>query len=76
MPPPVEPAQAPMNIISSSTKREASGQRSKSAVQKPVVVMTDVPVKKASRKQRPREAAPAAQALNVRKRPPPSSSKA
>ena len=40
-PPPVEPAQAPMNIRIKSTVLEAVGQRSKSVVAKPVVVITD-----------------------------------
>ena len=39
MPPPVEPAQAPQNIRSTSTVFAAECQRSKSTVAKPVVVM-------------------------------------
>jgi hypothetical protein len=39
MPPPVEPAQLPTNISSTSSQRENSGQASKSAVAKPVVLM-------------------------------------
>ena len=41
MPPPVEPAHAPMNISSTSRARLNVGHRSKSTVEKPVVVMMD-----------------------------------
>ena len=41
MPPPVLPAQAPMNISSTSTSRDVWGHRSKSVVAKPVVVMME-----------------------------------
>ncbi len=41
MPPPVEPAQPPQNMSTTSIRPSARGQRSKSAVQKPVVVTTD-----------------------------------
>ena len=40
MPPPVEPAQLPTNISSTSSQRDSSGQVLKSAVAKPVVLMT------------------------------------
>ena len=41
MPPPVLPAQAPTNIKSTRTLREVAGQRLKSQVEKPVVVMME-----------------------------------
>ena len=40
-PPPVLPAQAPMNINTTSRPLENSGHLSKSTVEKPVVVMMD-----------------------------------
>ncbi len=50
MPPPVEPAQAPMNIMVTSSTLEKLGHRSKSAVTKPVVEMTDDTVNSTLRK--------------------------
>ena len=50
IPPPVLPAQAPTSISTSSSIRESSGQRLKSAVAKPVVVITDATWKKAYRR--------------------------
>ena len=47
MPPPVDPAHAPMAIRMSSTVLENSGHFAKSAVPKPVVVMTE-PTEKAT----------------------------
>ena len=47
MPPPVLPAQAPTNINTTRIVLENSGQRSKSVVAKPVVVMI-VPTWKAA----------------------------
>ena len=41
MPPPVLPAQAPMNISSTRMVRLVCGHRSKSMVENPVVVMID-----------------------------------
>ena len=41
MPPPVLPAQAPTNISMTSTSLERVGQRSKSQLEKPVVVMME-----------------------------------
>ncbi len=43
IPPPVEPAQPPMNINRTSNMREVLGQALKSAVVNPVVVMIEVP---------------------------------
>ena len=53
MPPPVEPAQAPINIKITRMARENSGQALKSAVAKPVVVMMEATWKKAYRRLRP-----------------------
>ena len=41
MPPPVEPAHAPITIRAIKTTLENSGQREKSTVPKPVVVMIE-----------------------------------
>ena len=41
MPPPVEPAQAPQNIRANMMNFEVVGQRLKSVVENPVVVMTE-----------------------------------
>lgn len=49
MPPPVLPAEAPMNISSTSIPFENAGQWLKSAVAKPVVVMMDDTWKNESR---------------------------
>ena len=47
MPPPVLPAQAPMNIIITITNLENIGHRLKSTVPYPVVVITEATEKKA-----------------------------
>ena len=50
MPPPVEPAQAPTNISTTRMDLEKVGQRSKSTVPKPVVVIMEETWKKAWRR--------------------------
>ena len=55
MPPPVDPAQAPMNIRITRMAWENTGQVLKSAVAKPVVVMMEVTWKKAYRRELPTE---------------------
>ena len=51
MPPPVEPAQAPKSMRSTSRVRENSGHRSKSTLEKPVVEMMVDTWKKAWRRE-------------------------
>ena len=60
MPPPVEPAEAPITISPSRASRANSFQLSKSAVVKPVVVITLTAVKVASRIPRPTSSTSAA----------------
>ena len=54
MPPPVLPAQAPTNISSTSTSFASVGQRSKSQLEKPVVVMMEPTWKAAWRSASPK----------------------
>ncbi len=53
MPPPVLPAQAPMNIISTMIVLESSGHMSKSAVENPVVETIEATVNEAFLKASP-----------------------
>ena len=53
MPPPVEPAQLPMSMSSSSTSWESTGHWAKSTVAKPVVDMMELTWNSAWRSDRP-----------------------
>ena len=54
MPPPVEPAHAPTNISIRSSVLEAHGQRLKSEMEKPEVLIMDAAVKAAWRNASPK----------------------